>query len=129
MAGCGHMRKDQPRIGANRKSKICSPLRAYSPRLNPPFGRDNRICLSSLEHGGSNRKSKICSQVYRLAQLRDLKVPASAEVVRFQRSTRQRKHEKGSRGGRTKVWIEDGIVCVKLKNNNWYHYTDSYTWY
>ena len=39
----------------------------------------NRICLSSLELGGPNRKSKICSQVYRLAQLRDLKVPASAE--------------------------------------------------
>lgn len=30
----------------------------------------------------------------------------------------------------TKVWIdEDGILCVKLKNNSWYHYTDSHTWY
>lgn len=29
----------------------------------------------------------------------------------------------------TKVWIEDGVVCVKLKNNSWYHYTDSQTWY
>ncbi|PAV09107.1 hypothetical protein ASJ83_01710 [Methanocorpusculum parvum] len=31
--------KNQPRIGANRKSEICSPLRVFDPRLNPPFGR------------------------------------------------------------------------------------------
>lgn len=29
----------------------------------------------------------------------------------------------------TKVWIENGVVCVKLKNKEWYHYTKACTWY
>lgn len=28
-----------------------------------------------------------------------------------------------------KVWLEKGVVCVRLKNEEWYHYTYSYTWY
>ena len=28
-----------------------------------------------------------------------------------------------------KVWFEKGVVCVRLKNEEWYHYTYSYTWY
>lgn len=28
-----------------------------------------------------------------------------------------------------KVWIENGVVCVKLKNKEWYHYSSSYDWY
>ena len=28
-----------------------------------------------------------------------------------------------------KVWLEKGVVCVWLKNEEWYHYTYSYTWY
>ena len=28
-----------------------------------------------------------------------------------------------------KVWIEDGIVCARLKNGDWYHYTKDYVWY
>ena len=27
------------------------------------------------------------------------------------------------------VWLEKGVVCVRLKNGEWYHYTYSYTWY
>ncbi|PAV10180.1 hypothetical protein ASJ83_06925 [Methanocorpusculum parvum] len=39
ITGCGNMKKNKPRIGANRKSEICSPLRVFDPRLNPPIGR------------------------------------------------------------------------------------------
>ena len=28
-----------------------------------------------------------------------------------------------------KVGLEKGVVCVRLKNEEWYHYTYSYTWY
>jgi len=28
-----------------------------------------------------------------------------------------------------KVWLEKGVVCARLKNGEWYHYTYSYTWY
>ena len=28
-----------------------------------------------------------------------------------------------------KVWLEKGVVCVRLKNEEWYHYTYSYTGY
>ena len=28
-----------------------------------------------------------------------------------------------------KVWLEKGVVCARLKNGEWYHYTHSYTWY
>jgi hypothetical protein CLOST_1553 len=28
-----------------------------------------------------------------------------------------------------KVWLEKGVVCVRLKNEEWYHYTYFYTWY
>ena len=28
-----------------------------------------------------------------------------------------------------KVWLEKGVVCVRLKNEEWYHYTYYYTWY
>ena len=28
-----------------------------------------------------------------------------------------------------KVWLEKGVVCARLKNEEWYHYTYSYTWY
>lgn len=28
-----------------------------------------------------------------------------------------------------KVWLEKGVVCVRLKNEEWHHYTYSYTWY
>ena len=28
-----------------------------------------------------------------------------------------------------KVWLEKGVVCVRMKNEEWYHYTYSYTWY
>ena len=28
-----------------------------------------------------------------------------------------------------KVWLEKVVVCVRLKNEEWYHYTYSYTWY
>ncbi len=28
-----------------------------------------------------------------------------------------------------KVWTSNGIVCVKLKNKEWYHYTKAHTWY
>ena len=28
-----------------------------------------------------------------------------------------------------KVWLEKGVVCIRLKNEEWYHYTYSYTWY
>ena len=27
------------------------------------------------------------------------------------------------------VWLEKGVVCARLKNGEWYHYTYSYTWY
>ena len=27
------------------------------------------------------------------------------------------------------VWLEKGVVCTRLKNGEWYHYTYSYTWY
>ena len=25
--------------------------------------------------------------------------------------------------------LEKGVVCARLKNGEWYHYTYSYTWY
>ena len=29
-----------------------------------------------------------------------------------------------------KVWVNDkGIVCVRLLNRDWYHYTSDYNWY
>ena len=28
-----------------------------------------------------------------------------------------------------KVWLEKGVVCARLKNGEWYHYTYFYTWY
>lgn len=29
-----------------------------------------------------------------------------------------------------KTWVNDkGIVCVKLLNGEWYHYTSNYKWY
>ena len=65
---------------ANRKSEICSPTRACSPRLNRRESRkplacsQNRICCSSLELGGHLASLSTCS----------------AKVVRFQRPTRYR---------------------------------------
>lgn len=30
----------------------------------------------------------------------------------------------------TEAWIdENGCVCVRLKNGNWYHYTNKKEWY
>ena len=29
-----------------------------------------------------------------------------------------------------KTWVNDkGIVCVRLLNGDWYHYTSNYKWY
>jgi len=29
-----------------------------------------------------------------------------------------------------KVWVDEkGIVCVRLKNGEWYHYTNNQKWY
>ena len=29
-----------------------------------------------------------------------------------------------------KTWVNDkGIVCVKLLNGDWYHYTSNHSWY
>lgn len=27
------------------------------------------------------------------------------------------------------TWIENGCVCVRLKNGDWYHYSDNGAWY
>ena len=28
-----------------------------------------------------------------------------------------------------KAWVDEGIVCVRLLNGDWYHYTSNYKWY
>jgi len=27
-----------------------------------------------------------------------------------------------------KMWLEDGLICVKLENGDWYHYYKNLTW-
>jgi len=29
----------------------------------------------------------------------------------------------------TEVWKEDGVICVRLGNGDWYHYLANGTWY
>lgn len=29
----------------------------------------------------------------------------------------------------SKVWKQDGVICVKLRNGDWYHYLNNGTWY
>ena len=72
--GCGNMRKDQPRIGANRKASLCSPLRTCSPHLNPPFRRGESdlqflslaIQLRCIAHPSSGSFGQILSPPQRL---------------------------------------------------------------
>ena len=28
-----------------------------------------------------------------------------------------------------KAWVDEGIVCVRLLNGDWYHYASNYKWY
>ena len=78
--------------------------RVYAEASPPPpqYTRSQTFSLLKLWSSTScpthGRKPLVWSQVYRLARLRDLKVPASAEVGRFQRPTRQRNSQKGGQG-------------------------------
>jgi len=29
----------------------------------------------------------------------------------------------------TEVWKKDNVICVKLRNGDWYHYLNNGTWY
>ena len=70
------MKRLQSPFEAARKPKACTQHIGAS-----PYRRSDRINTPT-------RKPSVCSQVYRLAPLRDLKVPASAKVGRVPRPTR-----------------------------------------